>query len=569
MGVSLQRLLAAICHGGDMFSVSRFSAVVVSVVALTGSSLVAAPAVQANTETVKEIDLVSGSTPRGIAVGSDNNIWVTGGSSNTIARITPDGTATAFALTGPVAGGNPWGIAAGPDGNLWFTAPDIGLIGRMTTQGAITPLPLPDRSLRPRQIAAGSDNNMWFTEQSGKIGRISMNGQVEMFDVPWPNSEPRDITPGPVGSNRLYFTDPGADRVAEIYTSGQIVSVAQLATNSDPAGIAVIGGGIWFAMSATSKIGQLVAVDTVLELSVPGVPTELSPGAGNTMWISLSGQNAVAKYSSSGAPIATFPLTSPNSLPGPLVEGPGTNIWVTQRNVGKVARILSGQLPVATAAPTLTPATGATPGSAISTSDGTWDYAATSFTYKWQVCTSATDAGTCTDIPGATTKTYTAAAQDVGKFIRSGVQGVNGSGPGQISYSTALAVSATPPPAPTPTTGGQTVTIAQGVTLTLRATNRTRAGVRRPFAVIANTANIKGKVRIAIVDSAGRERQVIAKGRWLKPLGATSKRALKRKVVSRSLSPGTYTVRAVFTPTPAFRDNYPVATMSKTITIRR
>ena len=35
-----------------------------------------------------------------------------------------------------------------------------------------------------------------------------------------------------------------------------------------------------------------------------------------------------------------------------------------------------------------------------------------------------------------------------------------------------------------------------------------------------------------------------------------------------SLSPGTYTVKAVFTPTPAFRDNYPVATMSKVITIR-
>ena len=49
--------------------------------------------------------------------------------------------------------------------------------------------------------------------------------------------------------------------------------------------------------------------------------------------------------------------------------------------------------------------------------------------------------------------------------------------------------------------------------------------------------------------------------------GAT-KRALKRKRISRSLSPGTYTVKAVFTPTPAFRDNYPVATMSKVITIR-
>ena len=104
--------------------------------------------------------------------------------------------------------------------------------------------------------------------------------------------------------------------------------------------------------------------------------------------------------------------------------------------------------------------------------------------------------------------------------------------------------------------------------MTLKSVNRSRAGVKRPFAVIANTSNIKGKVRISIVDAAGRERQVVAKGRWLKPLGANTKRALKRKRISRSLSPGTYTVKAVFTPTPAFRDNYPVATMSKVITIR-
>ncbi|MGB0675932.1 MAG: hypothetical protein ACPGOU_06870, partial [Candidatus Nanopelagicales bacterium] len=109
---------------------------------------------------------------------------------------------------------------------------------------------------------------------------------------------------------------------------------------------------------------------------------------------------------------------------------------------------------------------------------------------------------------------------------------------------------------------------AEGVTLNLKSVKRTRTGVKRSFAVIANTSNIKGKVRISIVDAAGRERQVVAKGRWLKPLGANTKRALKRKRISRSLSPGTYTVKAVFTPTPAFRDNYPVATMSKVITIR-
>jgi len=43
---------------------------------------------------------------------------------------------------------------------------------------------------------------------------------------------------------------------------------------------------------------------------------------------------------------------------------------------------------------------------------------------------------------------------------------------------------------------------------------------------------------------------------------------LKRKRISRTLPPGTYTVKAVFTPTRAFRDNYPVATMTKVMTIR-
>lgn len=552
-----------------MQSVSRISTALVSIVALVSATLIGATAASAAPGDVTEIGLAANSTPRGIAVGSDNNIWVTGGTSHTIARVTPGGEATAFALTGPLANGNPWGIAAGPDGNLWFTAPDAGLVGRITPQGGVTPITMPESGMRPRQIAAGSDKNMWFTEQSGKIGRVSMSGEVTLFDVPWPDSEPRDITPGPVGSNRLYFTDPGADRVAEVYTSGQIVSVAQLATASDPAGIAVVNNAIWFAMSATSKLGQLVAVNTVLELAVPGIPTELTEGAGDTMWISLAGSNSVAKYTSSGGPIATYPLTSPNSLPGPLVEGPDTNIWVTQRNVGKVARVISGQLPVATAAPQVTPASGATAGSTLTTNNGEWDYGATSYTYRWQLCSSATDLATCVDIAGATGSSYTANQTDVGKYIRSGVQGVNASGPGAISFSSPVGVGIAPPAPPQPVTGGQTVTIAQGITLTLRAPNRSKAGKKKAFAVLANTANIKGKLRMTIVDSAGRERQVIAKGRWLKPLGVDAKRALKRKRISKSLSPGTYTVKAVFTPAPAFRDNYPIATASKPLVIRR
>jgi streptogramin lyase len=551
-----------------MRSVSRFSAAIVSIVALVATSLGGASAASAATGDVTEVGLAAGSTPRGIAVGSDNNIWATGGTSHTIARITPTGEAVAFALTGPLANGNPWGIAAGPDGNLWFTAPDNGLIGRITPQGGVTPITLPESGLRPREITAGPDGNMWFTELGGKIGKVTMTGVVTLYTVPWANSQPRGITNGPEGSGRLYFTDAGADRVGAIFASGQIISSVQLTTDSEPTGIAVIDGGVWFAMSASNKLGQLVGDSTILELSVTGTPTQIAPGAGDTMWVSLSGQNSVAKFTSRGAPVATYPLTSPNSLPGALVEGPDSNIWVAQINAGKVARVISGQVPVVSGAPAVTPTTGVKPGSVLTTTNGTWTFDPTSYTYQWQACTSATDTNTCADITGAVAQNYTVQATDVNKFFRVGVQGVNASGPGGRAYSNVVGAGTTPPPAPTPASGGQTVQVAEGITLTLRAVKRTKAGNKRSFAVIANTANIKGKVRMTIVDGAGRERQIIAKGRWLKPLGTNAKRALKRKRVSKSLQPGAYTVKAVYTPTPAFRDNYPVATMTKAITIR-
>ena len=353
-----------------------------------------------------------------------------------------------------------------------------------------------------------------------------------------------------------------------VVSDGSIYPNQVLIADSAPSGIVNVDDSMWFVMSGTNKLAKILQRDSLLETSVVGAPTAIAKGIGNTMWISLSARNSVAKYSVQGAPLAEYPLTSPNSLPAGLAEGPDTNVWVAQTNAGKIARVLSGQVPVATSAPSITPATGVKAGTTVTATEGTWDYAPTTYTYQWQACSNGADANSCANIAGATSKTYVATAQNTNQYLRVGVQAVNGSGPGSPSYSSLVGVGTIPPPTPTPVTGGQTVTLAEGVTLNLKSVKRTRTGVKRSFAVIANTSNIKGKVRISIVDAAGRERQVVAKGRWLKPLGANTKRALKRKRISRSLSPGTYTVKAVFTPTPAFRDNYPVATMSKVITIR-
>ena len=556
-----------------MKSISRISSVIVSVIALVASGLVGAGAANAAPGSVTEIGLAAGSTPRDVALGPDGNMWVTGGASNTIAKVTPEGAVTAYALPLPANASNPWGIAAGPDGNLWFTLRDGGKIGRITPAGAVSIIDLPETSMRPLNITQGPDGHMWFTELGGRIGRVTMAGAVSMFTVPWPNSRPHGIVAGVAGSDGLNFTDAGADRVGFVVSDGTIYGSIQLTAGSEPTGIANIDGSIWFAMTGSNKLGKAVAAGAFLETAVAGSPTAIAVGAGNTMWVSLSARNAVAKFSTDGAPLGEFTLTSPNSLPAGLAEGTGSNLWVAQTNAAKVARVLSGQGPVATSPPTVSPASGVQPGTALTATDGAWNFSPTSFQYQWQACTSGTDANTCTNIAGANSNTFSPTAANNNQFVRVLVQGVNANGPGAPAPSAFIRVGAAPAPAPGPApgpvTGGQTVTVAQGVTLTLRATNRTRAGVRRPFAVIANTANIRGKVRITIVDSAGRERQVIAKGRVMRPFGNDGRRALRRNVVSRNLSPGTYQVKAVFTPAPRFRDRFPVATMTKPITIRR
>ena len=67
-----------------------------------------------------------------------------------------------------------YGIAAGPDGALWYTDCGTDSIGRITTNGTVSGYPLHTRDVLPYHIVAGPDDALWFTN-SGKqaIGRLT------------------------------------------------------------------------------------------------------------------------------------------------------------------------------------------------------------------------------------------------------------------------------------------------------------------------------------------------------------------------------------------------------------
>jgi streptogramin lyase len=211
--------------------------------------------------------------PFELTLGPDGHIWITGCTS--IAQFTADGVRQ-FSLPLPVSSepidfctvdGEPVGIATGPDGNLWFAMDgfgtvsdaDRGQIGRITLSGQITLFDAGGNN--PSEIAAGPDGNLWFTDnRHSAIGRSTLSGGITMYPIP-SGDYARYITAGPDGN--LWFTE-NADRIGRITPNGRIDEIP-LPAGSGPLGITVgPDHAIWFTEAGSNKIGRLDPAGTCL-----------------------------------------------------------------------------------------------------------------------------------------------------------------------------------------------------------------------------------------------------------------------------------------------------------------
>jgi streptogramin lyase len=205
----------------------------------------------------------------GIAAGPDGNLWVAIQTSNAIARITPGGAVTSYAV--PTAGATPSYITAGPDGNLWFTEFTANKIGRLNpTTGTITEFALVTVNSYPDGITAGPDGNIWFCEfgnngitgtlgSGNTIGRINpTTGELTEFTAGiTPDSGTGDITSGPDGN--LWFTE-SKDRVGRITPTGTVTEFSLGITSGAGPCFITTGsdGNLWFTEINGNRIGEVV-----------------------------------------------------------------------------------------------------------------------------------------------------------------------------------------------------------------------------------------------------------------------------------------------------------------------
>jgi streptogramin lyase len=257
---------------------AQMGSLLVGVSVLAGLVLFNAPLAQAKVGTFAEFPIpTANSTPAGIAVGPDRNLWFTESDKNQIGRLTPNkgNQFTEFAL--PTNCGNqqfgcgPEGITTGPDGNLWFTAELGNLIGRITTDGTITEFPLANGSA-PEGITTGPDGNLWFTDLNDQIGRITPAGTITEFNLPTNcggfGCAPIGITAGPDGN--IWFTEQSGNQIGRIIPAdppvGPRIAEFPLPTTCGSVGgcepFAITAGpkqSLWFTEQSGNTIGSLTA----------------------------------------------------------------------------------------------------------------------------------------------------------------------------------------------------------------------------------------------------------------------------------------------------------------------
>jgi streptogramin lyase len=297
------------------------------------------------------------SCPAAIVLGPDGNLWFTenGGAvgHGAIGMITTAGIITEYALS--TYNSSPVGITSGPGGTgLWFTEQNTNRIGDITPTGAITEFNISLSGSQPRGIVLGPDSNMWFTQSlanattttckghrcttststtTGYIGRITPNGTISEFAIPYAYSRPFWITSGPDGN--LWFTDEGNNSVGRITAAGAVTEFPLPNASTNPGAHGITTGSdhnLWVAEAYSSKLAQVTTGGTINEFSATGGPAGIVTGPDNNLWFTeATNTSAIGTMSTSGTGLTSYSLgTAQYKDPQGITIGSDGRLWFTE-----------------------------------------------------------------------------------------------------------------------------------------------------------------------------------------------------------------------------------------------
>jgi streptogramin lyase len=252
------------------------------------------------------------------------------------------------------ASSGPYGITAGPDGNLWFTEQTAGNVARITPSGNVTEFALPNECHstigdHPEGIVSGPGGDLWLAAPGcGALESVSTNGSAQTHPIAATGDcyqpEPHALTTGPDGN--LWFTDAECDRIG--FLDPSTFATTEYAAVDGYVGDIVAGpdGNLWFTLPFyndapyAGAIGRITPSGTTSFFALPQVPggsayptpNDIAVGPDGKLWFTFvfsQGNNGgVGSITTSGAIVEHVPDVSLGvSNAGAIVKGKDGKLW--------------------------------------------------------------------------------------------------------------------------------------------------------------------------------------------------------------------------------------------------
>lgn len=314
---------------------STFALLATLALMLVGAgSAVAAPAVSGEFQLQTELN-----SNNKLVQGPDGNMWVTLNGPKDVAKITPDGVVTEYdlAIEGAsgitVAGGEIWVSRNG--GVTQFKTGDPEVSKKSTLVEPIMSDP----------IVLAPDGNIWAAANE-KLVRIPVADPSKYKSFPVPGLGPRDID---VAGSLLVVADFGGTRVLTATLADPPVT-NPYKLNGGSQGVAGSPAG----QISFSQQGQM---PTEFGLLTPPGPPQLTASAGTdpfgvafgtdgAFWVAQFNTDTVTRLGTDNVANTLTPGFAKGSGPRQISPGPGNTLWVTLQNTKKIGRISGVEPPL-------------------------------------------------------------------------------------------------------------------------------------------------------------------------------------------------------------------------------
>jgi len=261
------------------------------------------------------------SSPFGVAVDAQGNIYVADGNNHAVRKVTPGGSVStlATAVNSGNGAGSSFGVLGGiaidaAGQNLYVTDYSYGSIYKITLAGAATVFLDSGRLTNPYGLALDSAGNVYVADTGAYVirkitpvgvmtvlagslangsGIANGTGSAAQFDYP--------VGVAVDGSGNVYVTDAAAEIIRKITPTGVVSTYAgqptgigtvdgntSIALFNDPGGIAIDGAGDLFVTDSRQMVREITAGGTVTSLAGTTSRAGSTDGVGSSALFSFS-----------------------------------------------------------------------------------------------------------------------------------------------------------------------------------------------------------------------------------------------------------------------------------------